>query len=142
MLGADFVLASDGYTERLRQLLAPAGKRVVAVAMRNRLTSDWRRMLARGPVYVVVVDPRSLAAYDAASLGEAAAGIRPLVVGRDDVREIPPASYVYVSRSARRRLGTTAIPGRIVPTERAFAADTVREVLGLVVTANLQAMVS
>jgi hypothetical protein len=33
-------------------------------------------------------------------------------------------------------------PGRILPTERSFAAETVREVLGLVVTANLQAMVS
>jgi DNA-binding transcriptional regulator YhcF (GntR family) len=142
MLAADFVVASERHVERLRQLLGPARKRVVAVAVRNRLTPEWRRMLSRGPVYVLVADPRSLAEYDAATLGEAAAGLRPLVVGRDDVRQIPPASYVYVSRSARRRLGTTAVPGRILPTERAFAAETVREVLGLVVTANLQAMVS
>jgi DNA-binding transcriptional regulator YhcF (GntR family) len=142
MLAADFVVASEGHADRLRQLLAPARKRVVAVAVRARLTPEWRRMLSRGPVYVVVADARSLADYDAAALGEAAAGLRPVVVGRDDVRQIPPASYVYVSRSARRRLGTTAIPGRILPTERAFAAETVREVLSLVVTANLQAMVS
>jgi hypothetical protein len=136
------VLASERHAERLRPLLAPARKRVLAVAVRNRLTPEWRRMLARGPVYIVVADPRSLADFDASTLGDAATGIRPLVVGRDDVRQIPPASYVYVSRSARRRLGNTPVPGRQLPTERAFAADTVREVLNLVVTANLQAMVS
>ena len=142
MLGADFILASERHAERLRPLVAPLRKRLIAVAIRNRLSPEWRRMLARGPVYVVVADPRSLADYDEATLGEAAARLRPLVVGRDDVRAIPPASYVYVSRSARRRLGTTPVPGRQLPTERAFAAETVREVLGLVVTANLQAMVS
>lgn len=142
MLGADFVLASERHVERLRALLAPARKRVVSVAMRNRLSPEWRRMLARAPVYVLVADPRSLADYDATTLGEEAARLRPLVVGRDDVRQIAPGSYVYVSRSARRRLGNASVPGRLLPTERAFAADTVREVLGIVVTANLQAMVS
>ncbi len=143
MLGADFILASERHAARLSGSLAPARKRVVSVAVRTRLSPEWKRLLARGPIYVVVADPRSLANYDAAGLGDdAAARIRPLVVGRDDVRQIPPGSYVYVSRSARRRLGTTTVPGRLLPTERAFAAETVREVLGLVVTANLQAMVS
>jgi len=142
ILGADFVLASERHVERLRGLLAPARKRVVSVAMRNRLSPEWRRLLARAPVYIVVADPRSLADYDATTLGEEAARLRPLVVGRDDMRQIVPGSYVYISRSARRRLGSASVPGRLLPTERAFAADTVREVLGIVVTANLQAMVS
>jgi hypothetical protein len=64
------------------------------------------------------------------------------VLGRDDVRQIPPGAYVYVTRSARRRLGRRHPPRADAPTERAFAAGTVREVLGLVVEANLAAMVS
>jgi DNA-binding transcriptional regulator YhcF (GntR family) len=142
MLGADFVLASERHAERLRPLIAPTRKRVISVAVRDRLNPEWRRMLSRGPVYMVVADLRSLAELNVASLGELANGLRPLVVGRDDVRQIPPGSYVYVSRSARRRLGNTQVPGRLLPTERAFAAETVREVLNLVVTSNLQAMVS
>ena len=99
-------------------------------------------MLARAPIYVVVADVRSLAGYDERLLGDLTPRFRPLVLGRDDVRQIPPGANVYISRSARRRLGNTSLPGRLLPTERAFAADTVRELLSLVVTANLSAMVS
>lgn len=141
ILAADFVLACDDYAERLRAMLA-LRKRVVAVAVRKIVSPEWRRLLARAPIYVVLADARSVADYDARVLGDLAARFRPLVLGRDDVRQIPPGAYVYVSRSARRRLGTAPLPGRLLPAERAFAAETVREVLGLVVEANLAAMVS
>jgi DNA-binding transcriptional regulator YhcF (GntR family) len=142
MLAADFVLAADGYAERLRAVLTPLRKRVVAVSVRTRLSSEWKRLMARAPIYVVVADARSLAGYDERILGDLASRFRPIVLGRDDLRQIPPGANVYVSRSARRRLGGAVLPGRLLPTERAFDAATVREVLTLVVGANLSAMVS
>lgn len=142
MLAADFVVAHDGYSERLRTLLTPLKKRVISVTVRAKLPADWKRMLARAPIYMVVADARSIAGYDASAFGELGSRLRHVVLGRDDVRQIPPGATVYISRSARRRLGTVQLPGRVIPTERAFAAETVREVLSLVVTANLQAMVS
>lgn len=142
MLSADFVLAADGYADRLRAVLGPLRKRLVAVSVRTRISPEWKRMLARAPIYLVMADARSFADYDERALGDLAPRLRPLVLGRDDLRQIPPGANVYVTRSARRRLGNAALPGRVLPTERAFAAETVREVLGLVVTANLSAMVS
>lgn len=142
ILAADFVLACEDYADRLRGLLAPHRKRVIAVSVRKIVSPEWRRLLARAPIYLVLADARSVADYDARVLGDLAARFRPLVFGRDDVRQIPPGAYVYVSRSARRRLGAAPLPGRRLPTERAFAAGTVREVLGLVVEANLAAMVN
>ena len=142
MLAADFVLAADGYAERLRAALTPLRKRVVAVSVRTRLSTEWKRLMARAPIYVVVADARSLVGYDDRILGDLAPRFRPVVLGRDDLRQIPPGANVYVSRSARRRLGNVALPGRLLPTERAFDAATVRELLGLVVSANLSAMVS
>ena len=142
IVGADFVLACEDYAERLRAMLTPHRKRVVAVSVRRGVSPEWRRLLARAPIYVVVADPRSVADYEPPVVGELAARFRPLVLGRDDIRQIPPGAYVYVSRSARRRLGPAPVPGRLLPAERAFAATTVREVLGLVVEANLAAMVS
>lgn len=142
MLGADFVLAADGFAERLRAALTPRGKRVVAVNTRTRVSPEWKRMLARAPIYMVVADARSLQGYDERVLGDLGPRFRHIVLGRDDLRQIPPGANVYVSRSARRRLGNTSLPGRQLPTERAFGADTVRELLTLVVGANLSAMVS
>lgn len=141
MYSADFILSDDGYAERLRTLVGMTGRPVVGVQVRPTLPSAWRRILARAVIHAVVADARSTQGFDVA-LGELAPRFKTYVVGRDDVRQIPPASYVYVSRSARRRLGTTTIAGRLLPTERVFSGETVREVLAIVVELNLQAMVS
>lgn len=142
MYGADFILTADGYAERLRALGAP--RPVVAVQIRQSIVPAWRRILTRAPIYMVVADARSTSGLESpgAAAGDGAGRLRTFVVGRDDVRQIPPASHIYVSRAARRRLGNTAVPGRVLPTERAFSGETVREVLQIVVELNLRAMVS
>ena len=141
MYSADFILTADGYAERLRALAGITGRPIIAVQARPAVPTAWRRILARTSIHAVVADARSMHGYDVA-LGDLAPRLKTYVVGRDDVRQIPPASYVYVSRSARRRLGTTPIAGRMLPTERVFSGETVREVLGVVVELNLRAMVS
>ncbi len=146
MSSADFLLTADGHTERLRALTGPSGPPVVSVQIRQALPAEWRRILARGAIHAVVADPRSTQGIDLAlselALGDLAARFKTHVVGRDDLRQIPPASYVYVTRAARRRLGAAAVAGRVLPIERAFSGATVREVLSIVVGLNLRAMVS
>lgn len=155
MLAADFIVTADGYAERLRALAGAMGggppRPVIAVQIRHALPSAWRRILSRAPIHVVVADARSILDLElpAGMLptgvlppGDGAGRFKTYVVGRDDVRQIPPASYVYLSHAARRRLGAAAIAGRVLPTERAFSGETVREVLEVVVNLNLRAMVS
>lgn len=139
MLGADFVVAEDAHAEALRRALAPGKKRVVAVRVRTQMAAEWRHVLARGDVTVVVTDPRTEAVVRDAVPG-AASRVHVLVLGRDDVRAIAPGTPVYVTRSARRRLGTAPIPGRMMPPERAFSSNSAREILTVVVDANLAAM--
>ena len=141
MLAADFILTADSHAEQLRALARGSARPVIAVKIRRTLPPAWRRILAREPLHMVVADPRSTAGLSD-PLGELAAQFKTYVVGRDDVRQIPPAGQVYVSHSARRRLGATVIAGRVLPTERAFCAETVRQVLRVVVGLNLRAMVS
>ncbi|HEY0776788.1 MAG TPA: GntR family transcriptional regulator [Gemmatirosa sp.] len=144
MYAADFILTADGYAERLRGMVGMVGiapRPVIAVQVRPTLPTAWRRILSRTSIHAVVADARSMHGLDS-TLGDLAPRLKVYVVGRDDVRQIPPASHVYVSRSARRRLGSTTIAGRLLPMERAFSGETVREVLGIVVELNLRAMVS
>ena len=141
MYSADFILTVEAHAERLRTLGGVTGRPVIPVQVRHAMASSWRRILSRGTIHAVVADARSMLGFEAA-LGDLAPRLKTYVVGRDDVRLIPPASYVYISRSARRRLGTTTIAGRMLPTERAFSGETVRAVVGIVVELNLRAMVS
>lgn len=139
MRDADLIVTADGYAARLRELLAPARTPVVAVQVRTEIAPELRRALGREPIYFIVADARSMAPVMHA-LGAQGDRVRIVVIGRDDVRDIPRDALVYVSRSARRRLAPADLPKRVLPTERAFSGETVREVLGVVVAVNLRAM--
>ena len=139
MLAADLLVAAEPHATALRAALAPAGKRVVTVAIRSEVDAAWRRLLDRGTVHFVVGDPRTVANIQQLVQGHVAR-VEVHVVGRDDVRQIPPSAAVYVSRAARRRLGGAPVPGRLIPASRGFTPATMRELLQLVVEANLRAM--
>lgn len=137
---ADLIVTADGYAARLREQLAPARTPVIAVQIRAVIPPELRRALAREPVYFVIADARSMGGSTADVLAAHAGRVHLMVVGRDDLRSIPRDALVYVSRSARRRIPPSDLPARLLPTERAFSRETVREVLGVVVAANLRAM--
>lgn len=139
MLHADFVVVATPYAEKLRAALAPHGKRVVVSGTRVETEAEWRLLLMRESVYVVVADPatESLIATAAADLRDRQ---HVLVLGRDDLQRIPSDGPVYVTRAAQRRLGTITVPGRHVPPTRSISATAAREILTLVVKANLGAM--
>lgn len=135
---ADFLLTTNDAVARVKPLVEPTRKPLVAITVRPDLIApEWRAMLEQ-PAFVVVVDPRfgELLRRYLLDLG-AGVNLRTIVVGTDDVSAIPRDAPTYVTRAARERLGDTRVPGRLVPTVRTLSPESAREVLTIIVRANL-----
>lgn len=139
MLAADFVAAPEPHATALRRALPPTS-RVVTLELRTDIEHVWRREMQRGPVYVVVSDPRTVALMERSLAAVGGDGVRPVVLGQDDLGTIPDDAGVYLSRAARRRLDGQAMRFRVLPPNRVFAPKTARELLTALVEANLAAM--
>ena len=137
MLVADLVAAPEPYAAALRKAL-PASKRVISIELRSDLDAVWSRETQKGMVYFVMSDSRSVPILERMVAGHTV--VQPLVIGRDDLGLIPSGAAVYVTRAARRRLDGIAVPGRLIPFTRAITPRTARELLAVVVEANLAAM--
>ena len=138
---ADLVVTTRG----LENLVAPTarrlGKRLIAVDLRADLIGGEWRLFLRHPVYVVVEDERfaaTLLQFFAHTPG--VENIHPLVAGRDDLTRIPDGAPVYVTRSARLRVGDARVGGRLLPAARLFSAESSREIIHFIVGANLAAV--
>jgi DNA-binding transcriptional ArsR family regulator len=137
--GAD-LLVSAAHGETVAGIARRLGKPSVVISVRADLVQRTTRLLARGPVYFVVTDPRfaDKMRRGFASLpgGE---NFRAVVVGRDDIGSIPPDATTYVMRLAQEVLGRTLVPGRLVHPVRIFSPDCAREILGIMVRRNAAA---
>ena len=139
LAATDFVVTEAAYAEPLRARMTPLGKHVLVASIRADLDTHWQLLRHELPVYVVVTDPRTEGLLSKAA-GRHADRVRAVVIGRDEVGSIPPNAPVYVSRSARQRLGATPVPGMHIPAARSFDAVSSLELLRLIVGANLKAM--
>lgn len=137
---ADVLVTTEALASAVRALGERLGVPVVLAAVRPDLVGDeWQRLL-RQPVWVVVRDPRFGELVREFILRIApAAELRVVQAGHDDVAAIPADAPVYVTRSAREQLGDRALPGRPLPSARTLAPQSSRELLALVVRANLGA---
>lgn len=132
-------MTEEAYFDALRARLTPLGKRVLVAGIRADLDTHWQLLRMAHPVYVVITDPRTEALLTRAA-GEHADRVKAIVVGRHDFADIPADAPVYVTRSARQRLGATPIPGMHIPAARSFDPAASLEILRLIVAANLKAM--
>ncbi len=141
---ADIVVTTAAHATPAQALAARLGVPCVVATVRPDLIGGEWRMLLRKPVYVVVDDEQFVSTLHRffAHVPDAAANMRVLVVGRDDLSAIPDGAPTYVTRSARERLGEARIRGRILPTARLFASDAARELITFIVRANLDALVA
>ena len=136
---ADLAVTTEAHAARVRALAEPGGTPCVIVRVRPDLVGAEWALLLREPVYVVLRDARFVAVLrDYLKAVPGAENIRPVVLGRDDPKQIPADAPVYVTRSARARLGNAAVPGRLVPPARIFSPDSAREILRIVVRLNLE----
>lgn len=114
---------------------------LVAEIRPDLLRGEWR-LLLREPVYVVATDARFVELLQRFFAGVPGAhNLRPLVVGHDDISAIPADATTYVTRSARDRLGATAIIGRALPPLRLLSSETARQIITFIVRANRAATV-
>jgi len=127
--GVDF-LVSAGHSHVVARVAARARKPYVITIVRPALVNRLSRLLARGPVYFLVSDPRfgdKLRRLVAPMpLSE---NLHVLVVDRDDLRVIPNGAPTYVMRSAQSSLATKQHRGREISPQRVFAEETGREIL-------------
>lgn len=138
---ADIILTTADQAAVVRRAATAANRPLVVVSVRPDLVSpEWQSML-RQPAYVVAVDERFadlLRGYFGHT--EGGGNLRTILVGRDDVSAIPPDAPTYVTRAARERLGDTLVPGRIIPTARILSPESARELLGVIIRANLSVL--
>lgn len=139
--GADLLLTTKEFARQVRS----AGKRaglpvIVAEVGPDLLGGDWRALLHE-PLYLIVSDESSIAAAERnfATVPEAASNLRIMLVGRDDVASIPADAAVYISRGAAEVLGDAPVGGRPVPRARVFSWKSAREIIEVIVRANLSA---
>ena len=138
---ADLLVTTGAHEALVRQAGERLGIPVLAVSVRPDLVGGEWRMLLRRPVYVVVADEGFVDALRGFFVDvPGAENLRPLVVGHDDLAEIPDDAPVYVTRGARDLLGATAIRGRILPSARLLAPESSRALIAFIVRANLEAL--
>jgi hypothetical protein len=138
---ADVLITTVAHAARVGRLARLLETPHIVVAIRPDLVGAEWNLLLRAPVYVVVADGHFVAIIRDFFAGVTGAeNIRPVVLGRDDLAAIPTNAPVYVTRSARLRLGNGRVPGRVVPPARIFAPESAREVLAFVVRENMRAL--
>ena len=138
---ADLLVTTEAHSEWVGALADDLRKRAIVVKVRPELTGGEWALLLRRPVYAVVSSAEfgeMLRRFYATVPG--IENLRILVLGRDDLREIPPEAPTYVTQRARAELGNVRIPGRVLPAARTIAAASAREIFSFIVRANIEAM--
>jgi hypothetical protein len=138
---ADLLVTTAGLEPEVRRLSDQYNIPLIVVEVRaDLIAGEWRLLLHRR-VFVVVADSRFSAPLLDFFAGEKGAeNIQVLVAGEDDLAQIPENATVYITRGAREVLGDTAVPGRLLPTTRLLSTASSRELIGFMVSHNLQAL--
>lgn len=124
------LLISGGHDREIAHIASTLSKPHIITRVRPALVARLARLLARGPVYFLVIDRRFGAKMRrlVASM-PGSENFHALVVDDDDLRVIPSGAPTYVMRSAWARLDGKRHPGRVIAPLRIFAEPTSREIL-------------
>jgi hypothetical protein len=134
---ADLLVTTPAHAEQVHALAVATEKTCVVVTLRTDLLREIERLLAREPVYFLGTDPRfATKLRQLFSSSPHLEHVRPVILGRDALDEIPDGSPAYVMRTARDRLGGVPPRLRVLSTLRAFSAETRRQLVRHIVRAN------
>lgn len=131
------LLVSASHDEFVARIAAAIRKPYVITRVRPALTYRLSRLLARGGVYFLVVDPRfgtkmrRLVAPMAAS-----ENFHVLVVNQDDLAVIPEGAPTYAMRIVHQKAANRRHRGSEITPQRIFADDTMREILSRMLDAS------
>lgn len=137
---ADLLVTTSFHAGAVQRVAQSLGKPWIAVHLRPDFLAEAIRFLEQGPVYFVATDERFA---DKLRLIFSPTGrvenVRALIVGRDDLTQIPPGMPTYVMPAARPHLEGVPLGSQLIPAPRVFAEESARELLAFVVRANLDA---
>lgn len=133
---AHFVLTTDAYGSLVKKIASYLRKPFIVASIRPQLGEHWLRLMKR-ELYVIATDAKFFSLMteylrDAPGFSN----IHMLLVGRNDLSRIPADAPTYVTQAARQKLGTTLLPGWLVPPAPLFAAACVREIMNIIVGIN------
>lgn len=134
---AAVVFAANDCATQVREVTRALRRTMIAISLRpDVLDAEWLR-LAKGRVYVVATDPAfAMKIPGIFPPALPALDVSVLLVGRDDLSVIPPEAPTYVTESARRAIGKTELPGRVIRPRRLFSDATVRNVVSFIMAHN------
>lgn len=133
----DLLVTTPFHAGEVEELAARLGRPWLSMESRSNVFAEIARLLARGPVWYLVGDPKF-----ATKLGKIFANIeygdrlRVAVVGEDDVAAAPPNVPLYVTQLARERLGS-ALPPHARPSVCMFASGSSRELIAFIIAQNI-----
>lgn len=142
---ADVLVTTPFHAAEVQAAAERLGKPWIAVALRPEIVRDVGRRLREGLVYYVATDPRFEPKLRrmVGSSGPVA-NLRVLLVGRDDLDAVPADAPTFVMTSAREhvdaRYGARGGPGRPIHPPRHLSDEAARELLALMVRANMAAV--
>lgn len=137
---SDILITTEACREAARQLADPLGIRCISVTVRLDLVGAGWESLMQSPSFAVVTDERFGAVLQTFIASRAdATKVEVLVVGRDDLAIIPSDAVVYVTQSAREKLGDLTVNGSILPPARVLSRESSHELTTFIVEENLAA---
>jgi DNA-binding transcriptional regulator YhcF (GntR family) len=141
---ADVLVTTAFHTDRVRRAALALRKPWIAVSLRAEVMRDVGRHLNAGILYYVATDPRFERKLRR-MLREVGplANLRVMIVGRDDLGEIPPVAPTFIMTSAAdclRQSGGERCPGTPIQPPRQFSDSSARELLAFLVRANLSTL--
>lgn len=139
---ADLLVSTSFHAGEVRRLAHSLGKPFVIVVLEPAFRSELTRLLAVRPVYFVGTDPR-FAEKLRLLLGDepGAANLRPVILGRDPLEQIPDDAPLLVSPAARARLAEHPSLARALP-PRGYSRETARQILTFIVERNVAALMA
>lgn len=138
---ADLVVTTRAHEGWVRALAADLRKPVIVVDVRPELLGGEWALLLRRPVYVVVSTTEfgeMLRKFYASVPG--IENLNVVVLGRDDLGQIPDEAPTYVTQHVRAQLGDIRLPGRVLPATRTIASESARALFTFIVRSNIEAM--
>lgn len=139
----DLLVTTAFHQKEVRVIAKRLGIPVIVITMCTDLFTEVGRLLPQERVYFVVSDPRfARKLHQLFASSQGAANLRTLVLGSDDLKEIPDDAPTYLTRLTRRRLKENPLLNRVLPEDRVFSQESARQILSFLVRTNLAAVSS
>lgn len=134
---SNILVTTGSIAPKVSALGKELGKRVIVISMREGIVGSDGLALLQKPLYVVARDAKFielLQQFLAAIPG--AKDVRIFLADDPEVNAIPRSAPTYVTQAARKTLGKTRLPGRLMETPRVFGHECAAEILDAMITAN------